>query len=579
MVGAMFILAPLLLCTVKEVHAKDTYLIEMDKLDDLRLTDFKTFQHELAALGELSNDFSSEEMDYFTLLKASESTLLSEFDRSTELLEARVRVIGTDAIRIRALALLVNSYALAQDYAKAFEYFELLIDDRSQITNEKALVQRLGVIALLYIKLGKFELAQFYLENIDTLPISESNLCRLYTQKVEAISVSATPNDFDQVSQFGFNLCIKNNETIAAGFIVAEIIRFKLSQHQYDEATRVYQLFRDKLYSTNYPFLIAKANALVSRAYFHENNLNQAELLAKEALEFAGERQVGLPVIEASHSLYEIAKSSRRHKEALDYLELFQKTQKQYSEDLHAQLLAYNLAQGEIEVKNQRIALLDKDNEVLSLQKDLYEQEAKQNRLIMLVLASVLALATVLAYRGMTGRKRFKKIAEYDQLTGISNRYHFNNQAKITLDYCDKNAKPASVILFDLDHFKNINDSYGHSIGDWALQAVVKTCRNFMRNNDIFGRIGGEEFAVVLPGCQLDKAVLLAEICRDAIAAIDSIDSGIKFPLSASFGVSGSDTSGYQLKQLLADADHAMYRAKEAGRDQVAQYRPASPAV
>ena len=100
-----------------------------------------------------------------------------------------------------------------------------------------------------------------------------------------------------------------------------------------------------------------------------------------------------------------------------------------------------------------------------------------------------------------------------------------------------------------------------------------------MRNNDVFGRIGGEEFAVVLPGCQLDKAVLLAEICRDAISAIDSSDSGVKFPLSASFGVSGSDTSGYLLKQLLADADHAMYRAKEAGRDQVAQYRPASSAV
>src|SRR5690606_6697615 len=184
----------------------------------------------------------------------------------------------------------------------------------------------------------------------------------------------------------------------------------------------------------------------------------------------------------------------------------------------------------------------------------------------------VLVLLSFLAYRGMSGRKRFKKIAEYDQLTGISNRYHFNNQAKVALEYCEKNAKPVAVILFDLDYFKNINDMHGHAAGDWALQQVVKTCRNFMRNNDVFGRIGGEEFAVVLPGCHADKAALLAEICRDAIATIDTTESGYTFPISASFGVSSSDISGYQLKQLLADADLAMYRAKQSGRDQIATY-------
>jgi diguanylate cyclase (GGDEF)-like protein len=93
-----------------------------------------------------------------------------------------------------------------------------------------------------------------------------------------------------------------------------------------------------------------------------------------------------------------------------------------------------------------------------------------------------------------------------------------------------------------------------------------------MRNNDVFGRIGGEEFAVVLPGCHTDKAVLLAEICRDAIASIDTSESGTSFPLTASFGVSSSDHSGFLLKQLLADADHAMYQSKQGGRDQVSEF-------
>src|SRR5690606_15253457 len=206
--------------------------------------------------------------------------------------------------------------------------------------------------------------------------------------------------------------------------------------------------------------------------------------------------------------------------------------QKAYDDEKAAGLLAYNIAKANVEVKNLRIVLLDKDNELLSLQKDLYEKEARQNRLLVLILGAILLLATVLAYRGMTGWRRFKKIAEYDQLTGISNRYHFNNQAKVALDYCENNAKPVALILFDLDYFKDINDTHGHAVGDWALRAVVKTCRNFMRNNDVFGRIGGEEFAVVLPGCQTDKAVLLAEICRDAFAGIDTSDSGKQFSRS-----------------------------------------------
>lgn len=555
-----------------ENPAVKSYIEQLEQADDLRLSNVSAFRQKLGWLSEYSHRFSTDEMDYFTLLKASEFALLSDFDKTTSILESRLAISDNEIFKVRAIALLVNSYVLAQNYSKAFEYFELLVNEGRQLSEERAIVQRLGVIALLYIKLEKFDLAQYYLKDIESLNLSEVNLCRLYTQKVEAMSSSSEPTDFDQASEFGVNLCINNNERVAAGFIVAEIIRYNTIKKQFDKAISSYEKYREIIKDTNYAFLIAKVNALVSQAYFAASKPEIAESLAKQALIFSGDRSTGIPVIEASQSLYEITKSQRRYKEALDYLELFNNAKNEYNQQLSAQLLAFHLARGEIEVKNQNIALLNKDNEVLFLQKNLIEQEVKQNRLIMLVLMVLLLFLVILAYRGIAGRHRFKKIAEYDQLTGVSNRYHFNNQAQVALEYCEKNAKPVAVILFDLDHFKNINDEHGHATGDWALQAVVKTCRNFMRNNDVFGRIGGEEFAVVLPGCQTDKAVLLAEICRDAIASIDTVDSGKAFSLSGSFGVSGSDISGYQLKQLLADADAAMYRAKEAGRNQVATF-------
>lgn len=94
-----------------------------------------------------------------------------------------------------------------------------------------------------------------------------------------------------------------------------------------------------------------------------------------------------------------------------------------------------------------------------------------------------------------------------------------------------------------------------------------------MRSNDIFGRIGGEEFVIMMPGCGLVKATLLAEICRDAIVSIDCNSIEHQFRLSASFGGSGSANSGYDVKKLLANANNAMYQAKAKGRKQVVEYQ------
>ena len=74
--------------------------------------------------------------------------------------------------------------------------------------------------------------------------------------------------------------------------------------------------------------------------------------------------------------------------------------------------------------------------------------------------------------------------------------------------------------MFDIDHFKSINDSHGHLCGDWALKAIVKTCQDITRQDDIFARLGGEEFCIILPNCSIDIAIAQAEACRKAIAAI-----------------------------------------------------------
>ena len=126
--------------------------------------------------------------------------------------------------------------------------------------------------------------------------------------------------------------------------------------------------------------------------------------------------------------------------------------------------------------------------------------------------------------------------------------------------------------MFDLDHFKSINDRFGHDTGDWVLKQVADACRTVCRRIDHIGRIGGEEFAILLSRCDLRDATRAAEDCRMRVASIDTRSSGHKFLVTASFGVTASPLSGYDLAKLLSHADKMLYRAKREGRNRVCTF-------
>jgi diguanylate cyclase (GGDEF)-like protein len=173
------------------------------------------------------------------------------------------------------------------------------------------------------------------------------------------------------------------------------------------------------------------------------------------------------------------------------------------------------------------------------------------------------------AFRTKRSQMHFRRLARVDGLTGIWNRPYFVEQAEKTLEYCRKMEQAASIILCDLDQFKAINDRCGHATGDVVLERTALACQACLRKSDLFGRFGGEEFAIVLPGCDLEQAHQLAEQLRMAIAAITVVRGVHKTSVSASFGVAASGDSGYELQQLLAHADDALYQAKRDGRNRV----------
>jgi diguanylate cyclase (GGDEF)-like protein len=185
------------------------------------------------------------------------------------------------------------------------------------------------------------------------------------------------------------------------------------------------------------------------------------------------------------------------------------------------------------------------------------------------LLLTVLASIAFWLLRIKRSQLRFKRLATRDSLTGIHSRQHFVDEAELALRAAAKAARPACLLLFDLDHFKEVNDTHGHATGDLVLKRAVAACQQHLHRLDIFGRLGGEEFAILLPDCTAALALQRAERIRQAIAATPLWGETRHVVISASFGIASTDRSGYELRQLVIDADNALYRAKRDGRNRV----------
>ena len=156
-----------------------------------------------------------------------------------------------------------------------------------------------------------------------------------------------------------------------------------------------------------------------------------------------------------------------------------------------------------------------------------------------------------------------------DDLTGVHNCRHFVEVAENELDRARREGATLSLVMLDIDHFKNVNDAYGHSTGDAALQAVGSMLSATMRTGDLASRLGGEEFAVLLMGMDHEDAMERAESWRSTLAAMSILADGAALRLTASFGVATFPQQAGTLVELMKVADARMYRAKSLGRDRV----------
>jgi diguanylate cyclase (GGDEF)-like protein len=171
-------------------------------------------------------------------------------------------------------------------------------------------------------------------------------------------------------------------------------------------------------------------------------------------------------------------------------------------------------------------------------------------------------------------RRKAESLARTDPLTALPNRRCFRETGEAAVALARRFGHVLGVIVMDLDHFKRVNDSHGHAAGDAVLVAVAEALRHVSREVDGTGRLGGEEFALVLPETTLDQAVAVAERLRRHLAGLEIPFGGAVLTITASFGVSAFRPTHASLDAILAEADTALYAAKRRGRDAVEIFRP-----
>ena len=167
-----------------------------------------------------------------------------------------------------------------------------------------------------------------------------------------------------------------------------------------------------------------------------------------------------------------------------------------------------------------------------------------------------------------------KNLAHTDDLTQLYNRRHFVDMAERSIHQWPKHAS-SCLLMFDVDHFKNINDSYGHDVGDRVLQLIAEVTRKEMRHSDVLARFGGEEFIALLEDTQLQDSLVIAERIRCAIQKqYIYVESNHAIRFTISIGVAELESHTQTLEDLIKQADIALYQAKKSGRNRIEVYHP-----
>ncbi|WP_394220959.1 diguanylate cyclase [Alteromonas gracilis] len=546
----------------------DQQLIEADTL---RSQDVAAFRASLSTLSNKAATFSPAQLQYFNYLTAYSMSYSGKLIEAVPTYESVFQSATDKSLKLRAKNSILNNYALVRDFPKALQQIPDIVPLLSFAQGKDKHLAIL-TIALFYNQLEEFEQSLQYSDRVINQDLSLRNACLAHNLRSESLHNLGRLERDTLVKTI--EVCEKSKEPIALNLAKLWLAQLMLQSADGVSAALDYLLaIQADVESTNYPRLTSEYYTALAESYFANNLYHNAQESALKGAELAKGMGYSKPRKTAYYILYQSAKEQGDSAKALDAYIQFAEADKAYLDEYNVKQMAIQQAKFDNLEKNIEIQLLDKENNLLKAQAALSREEKQNHRLLITLLASITILVLMWAVINRKLHAALREKAQTDSLTKVANRHYFTELASKAMKRASDNNDVLSFVIFDLDHFKKVNDSYGHPKGDWVLKAVVNAVKKHCRKEDVFGRLGGEEFGLLLPGCHEEKAKEIAENMRESISQIDTSESGHTFNITASFGISSTSSSNFQFELLYANADEALYSSKKHGRNRVSMFQ------
>lgn len=519
---------------------------------------------------------SEKEKTLYQYLRAYHLAVDGQLRSSFDVLQTLQEFPGDNAIN---LAMYNTHLSVAVGLRKWSQSFVIIEKIQAILNEQQATLELDDVHATLFGLANFYYVTRQYEETIYhsrallNEPLSSLNRCLansiLISAYVDSKAVSLARDNMERAQ----NACALFQQIYAAKTI--ELNKLKLRWHASNGEKDVYEAmlnFDSELNTANDLILKMKLRSFIAEASVRLGRLDEALQFALWVINREEQTGILLPVLSA-YSTASVASYSKGQVDKAYYYQTayIDRMNENYAEQ-SVLLTAIQNKQIELHSIENEFADLNSENKLLQTQAE-YAKQRSQTILIALSLCVLLLIGLVYwIWRARKIQLQLQQAAQTDFLTKSSNREHFTNQTVAALEQLKVKRTPTSLLLFDLDHFKRINDNFGHQIGDWALRATVRAVSNELGEDCVIGRMGGEEFAVLLTNVNIERALKIAERCRKTIQAIDTNATKQVFTITASFGVSEAAQVGYSFDNLMSAADLALYQSKRKGRNRVYEY-------
>lgn len=541
----------------------------LDRADKIKTADHNEFLRLLGQLDKRTTELPSDQQWRLRYLDAWQWAFEGRYDLARPALNDVINHSGDATLQVRAMATMVNILGIGQHYEDAFTRLSMLVDLLPSVKNAEARYQALGEAAQFLYSAGQYELASDYAQRILDDPEMRDHMCQGMAFKLRALFHAGKVRGTDPEYDRGIDICLNAKQELYANALRSDQAKYALRQGRPKEAIALLQAHYDEFLSYHYRALMNSVDVLLAQAYWALDNTEQARKYASHAVAENINDAYSESLGQAYQILYLVEEKLGNTRAALDFHKKYMEADKGYLNDVSARAIAYQTVKQQLLANKMEVDSLNKQNEILHLQRKLDHKDMETSRLYIALLLTIVASIAFWLLRIKRSQLRFKRLATRDSLTGIHSRQHFVDETELALRAAAKATRAACLLLVDLDHFKEVNDTHGHVIGDLVLKRAVAACQHHLHRRDIFGRLGGEEFAIYLPDCSASRARERAERIRQAIAATPLWGETRQVVITASFGVASTDRSGYDLRQLMIDADNALYQAKRDGRNRV----------